>query len=312
MYMFLTTQADMSMCGRLVARERFWATAAAGLTYEDVHQAVTELASARFVVVDEDTQELLVRAKIRRDNVLAGPKLIKPLVSAIEQVGSEKLREVIAEELARCLAEGLVYPGIVPDVEDLIASLSKGLGGNFNSDSKHIATFAFPQVNTLSDRVSDRVPDRDRGSTYTAEPLNNHPEPPPTDLTEPPDTSRARVPARTRVPARGRKPKVGSDDDPRFTEFWNAYPRKTAKGTARAAWAKAILKARADPDDIIAAALAYAATPGLDPQYTPHPATWLNQERWADDPATAPSRMVGGQSASLAHNVYGPNGTTNI
>ena len=71
-----------------------------------------------------------------------------------------------------------------------------------------------------------------------------------------------------------------------FEEFWQAYPRKASKGAARTAWTKAI--AKADPSVIIAAAAAYRDDPNREEGFTAHAATWLNQERWDDDPL--PSR----------------------
>ena len=71
-----------------------------------------------------------------------------------------------------------------------------------------------------------------------------------------------------------------------FHEFWNTYPRKQGKGAARTAWTKAI--AKADAATIIAAAAAYRDDPNREDGFTAHAATWLNQERWDDDPL--PSR----------------------
>jgi biotin operon repressor len=71
------------------------------------------------------------------------------------------------------------------------------------------------------------------------------------------------------------------DHDPRFEEFWATYPRKSAKGAARRAWARAA--AATDPNLIIAGAARYAADPNREDTYTAHPATWLNGERWLDD-----------------------------
>lgn len=73
--------------------------------------------------------------------------------------------------------------------------------------------------------------------------------------------------------------------DGQFDRFWAIYPRKTGKGAARKAWATATLTTT--PDIILAGVERYAPTRhGQDPQYTPHPATWLNQQRWEDEPET--------------------------
>jgi len=81
-------------------------------------------------------------------------------------------------------------------------------------------------------------------------------------------------------------------DTPEFDKFWQAYPRRAAKGAARRAWSR--VAALHDPAVVIAAAAQYAVDPRRDPQFTPHPATWLNSERWLDEapPAAAPSGPV--------------------
>jgi hypothetical protein len=65
-----------------------------------------------------------------------------------------------------------------------------------------------------------------------------------------------------------------------FDAFWAAYPRKVGKGAARKAWVKAMSKTdRATIMD----AVAKQHWPA-DAQFLPHAATWLNQERWTDEP----------------------------
>jgi hypothetical protein len=80
------------------------------------------------------------------------------------------------------------------------------------------------------------------------------------------------------------KPKrVRTTDDPNFDKFWNAYPRKEAKGAARRAWTKAITKTNVER--IIAAAENYATrSRGQEPRFIAHASTWLNSERWDDQP----------------------------
>ena len=68
-----------------------------------------------------------------------------------------------------------------------------------------------------------------------------------------------------------------------FEAFWAAYPRRVGKGEALKAWMKAVKTT--DPELLISAATAFATQrSGADPKFTPHPSTWLNQQRWFDDP----------------------------
>lgn len=73
-------------------------------------------------------------------------------------------------------------------------------------------------------------------------------------------------------------------DTPFFLAFWQAYPRRIGKGDARTAFNKAA--AKADPNIIVQAALAYAKhvmAEGTEQKFIPHASTWLNGERWEDD-----------------------------
>lgn len=69
-----------------------------------------------------------------------------------------------------------------------------------------------------------------------------------------------------------------------FETFWNAYPKKKSKGTARKAFAKAIQKT--DFGTIMNALYKMRDTKEWtkdDGQYVPYPATWLNGEGWDDE-----------------------------
>ncbi|MFI7448140.1 hypothetical protein ACIBQX_11635 [Nonomuraea sp. NPDC049714] len=90
------------------------------------------------------------------------------------------------------------------------------------------------------------------------------------------------------TPQRGKRGsrRVG-DDDPGFARFWETYPRKVGKGHAKKAWAKA-MDDNVDPEEIIAGAERFRMDPtrSRDPQFIAHPSTWLNGERWKDQPLT--------------------------
>lgn len=76
--------------------------------------------------------------------------------------------------------------------------------------------------------------------------------------------------------------------DAEFAEWWAVYPRKVGKSAA----ARSYVKARKSADAAtILAGLRRALTSRdfADPQYIPHPTTWLNQGRWEDEPLTLDS-----------------------
>ena len=85
-------------------------------------------------------------------------------------------------------------------------------------------------------------------------------------------------------PPTPRKRGSAKSSHPAFRDFWAAYPRKVGRGAAEKAFAAAIAKGASVAD--IAAGLNRQSWP-VEPRFVPHPATWLNQARWQDDPAAA-------------------------
>lgn len=73
-----------------------------------------------------------------------------------------------------------------------------------------------------------------------------------------------------------------------FLTFWEAYPKKTAKGAAFKAFEKL------NPDSALLDTFLSALREQKNStdwkrdggQYIPHPSTWLNQRRWEDEPKT--------------------------
>mgnify|MGYP001594451614 CR=1 FL=1 len=82
-----------------------------------------------------------------------------------------------------------------------------------------------------------------------------------------------------------------SGDD--FERFWVLYPKKIGKGKARQEWVTAQKKRSRWPGvgkvlEAVQAAQRSAAWTKDGGQFIPHPATWLHQERWLDEPAPNP------------------------
>jgi len=71
-----------------------------------------------------------------------------------------------------------------------------------------------------------------------------------------------------------------------FDEFWEVYPRKVGKSVAKKAWdkIKPTAEFQAKILDAIACQKKSLQWQRDNGQYIPHPTTWLNQERWDDEP----------------------------
>lgn len=102
------------------------------------------------------------------------------------------------------------------------------------------------------------------------------------DTTSTPDTGRHLRPKK--------HPLDPPKETPAFVDFWTIYPKKVAKKAAQIAFEKAIKTT--DPAVLIAGARRYAEDPNRHPSYTANPATWLNAERWLDDPLPAREMSV--------------------
>jgi len=99
--------------------------------------------------------------------------------------------------------------------------------------------------------------------------------------------SRANEIARKGEPIPVSKPDIKPDDkhscaNGGFAEFWERYPRRIGKAAARKAYAKA-LKVGTHDDIMFGLSQQMTSLTAREAQYIPHPATWLNQERWNDD-----------------------------
>jgi hypothetical protein len=70
-----------------------------------------------------------------------------------------------------------------------------------------------------------------------------------------------------------------------FERFLGVYPRRSGRTAAAKAWMAATR--RASPAEIIAGAQRYRDDPNREPQFTAHPANWLKDGRWMDDPLPA-------------------------
>jgi len=80
-----------------------------------------------------------------------------------------------------------------------------------------------------------------------------------------------------------------------FEAFWSAYPKKVGKADAKKAWPKACK--RLDAERLVKAAGYWAglwANARIEKKFILHPATWLNGQRWDDEPPVPKLQAVSG------------------
>ena len=76
--------------------------------------------------------------------------------------------------------------------------------------------------------------------------------------------------------------------DSAFEQFWANYPRKVGKLAAEREWAR--IRPTDDLVQRIMTTLAWQKEVWDDPQFIPHPKTWLHQGRWDDEPLESVKR----------------------
>ena len=107
LYMMLWTHPDLSYAGTLDWRPKRTLGFASDWTPERLDAALNCLLARHFVVVDDLTEEILVRSFIRYDGLMKQPILAASCEKAIASIGSTLIRSVVAHELQRMHAE---YP----------------------------------------------------------------------------------------------------------------------------------------------------------------------------------------------------------
>jgi hypothetical protein len=101
LYLLLISQPQMNLAGVLPLQLRKWASCVDGWDIGDVAKALDRLCDARFVLVDEDTEEVLIRTLIRNDGSYKIPNVLKSLLQVAEGTQAAALRAALSVELGR-------------------------------------------------------------------------------------------------------------------------------------------------------------------------------------------------------------------
>jgi hypothetical protein len=125
-YLMLVSEPTLTHAGVLSITARRWARRAKGATAELIMDGIYELAAARYVVIDEDTEELLVRSLIRNDGVWKQPKILACAIDEAATITSPELRTAVVAELDRIDPSGL-SDKVKPDVVALLGDLPEAL-----------------------------------------------------------------------------------------------------------------------------------------------------------------------------------------
>jgi hypothetical protein len=135
LYLFLISQPNLNHAGLLPLTLRRWASKADGLTAADIQGQLRILDVTGFVVLDEDTEEILIRSFVRNDGVWKQPRVMGAMVSGAMEISSRRLRAALLLEIDRVPLDELSdapgakgAPSIRAQVSEHIALLRKAFG----------------------------------------------------------------------------------------------------------------------------------------------------------------------------------------
>jgi hypothetical protein len=131
LYLFLISQPNLNHAGLLPMTLRRWSRKAHGLTSAELEKRLQALETARFIVTDDDTEELLIRSFVRNDGVWKQPKVMGAMVSGAMEISSRRLRRALLAEVDRVPLDdlsdepGARGPSIRQQVSEHIETLRK-------------------------------------------------------------------------------------------------------------------------------------------------------------------------------------------
>lgn len=171
LYAQLLSQKEINNAGVLPLMLSKWAKGCDGLTQQDIIADLAALVDARFVAVDSDSEEVLVRSFIRNDGVLKQPNVFKNALRSAEAVESEGIRRVLASELRRTGRSDAARTAEILDPEE---QGSEPFPNPFETTPNHVqnppeSDPPSPEENPSSN-PSERVPDDERVSEPFAHP----------------------------------------------------------------------------------------------------------------------------------------------
>ena len=99
LYLMLISNPSRSNAGVVALTPGRWATLAPDSTRSSVQASLNELSTKRFVVIDEDTEEVYIRSYIRNDGGWKTPSVMCSLLRSAQVVQSPGIRALIGAEL---------------------------------------------------------------------------------------------------------------------------------------------------------------------------------------------------------------------
>ena len=263
LYLLLWTSPGLTYCGTHDWRPGRLAALSSGWTADHIAAVGDCLAARYFLVIDDDTEEVLIRSWARFDGLLKQPRMAVSYATAYATVASERLRAVLVHETNKIRQ---AHPELTCWKDKRVA----GMLEHPSVSAKEIPTPDDP----FGDGVGDGVA---LGLAQTRGGVSPRVCTPPTP---------APTPATTTDSSDGASSADADGLIEDFAEWYAAYPRKVGKQAALKAYRRARKVAAAD-ELLDGLRKQLPKLSAAEPRFQPHPSTWLNEGRWEDEDATS-------------------------
>ncbi|MGJ9405278.1 hypothetical protein ACHABQ_03000 [Nesterenkonia aurantiaca] len=285
LYTTILTRPDLNHVGVGDWRPRRLSKLAVGISAEQVEEAAEGLQAKLFILVDDESEEVLIRSFLKHDGVLQNPNLGASIKSAYDSVVSSMLQEVVVHELHKLSERD-------PDLPAFTSVKSKA----------HLAALMRMPAAPITDHVN-AVP-HSKNAVPEVPQRRSEPETTPFGSGDPSSTTTTTTATTTSsyedpeeypeaLELIIEEPQGPTEDD-LFKAFWAEYPSKAGRKPAREKFTVALRRASAQ--EIISGAHRYNVDPNREQAYTKHAATWLHNDGW-EDPPLPPRQPAGKQTA---------------
>jgi hypothetical protein len=174
LYLLLTSHPTLSYAGVVDWREARLAAMAVDTTPESIREAAEGLQAERFVFIDDETEEILIRSFLRHDGLLKQPKLSISMVNAYGAIASSRIREVVTHELQKLHQEHGDWAAFG---QEKVLALVKGKGTDMDEFTPAL-TQGFTPAFTLNAAQADPLPTTTATTTSTELSTRRSPERP--------------------------------------------------------------------------------------------------------------------------------------
>jgi hypothetical protein len=147
LYLAILSQATLNLCGCIAQTKSSWSFATK-MTLKMVNKSLLELKREKFIIVDERTEELLVRSFIKNDGVLTKPNVIVAMAKDYLTIRSKAIRQAVIDEIPdgfiASLPERFPKPFAEGFLERLPEGFLEGLGEGLPEPSRAHSSILHP------------------------------------------------------------------------------------------------------------------------------------------------------------------------